>query len=77
MEWTGPTSVSSNIFNQVDDLLNVYARFADRYEQIRQQCFNADDYGLRRDMETLSQSLRMMSEFFKDASEKVDQVTLG
>ena len=74
MEWTGPTSVSSNIFNRVDDLLNVYALVADQHEKIRQQCFNADGHNLTRDMETLSEHLRMMSEFFKDASYKVDQM---
>jgi hypothetical protein len=71
INWTGPTSISSNIFNRVDYLLHVYALVDDQHEEIRRQCFKADDRGLCHDMDTLSENLRMMSEFFKDASYRV------
>ena len=74
INWTGPTSVSSNIFNRVNDLLHVYALVDDQHKEIRQQCFKADDHGLRHDMESLSENLRVMSEFFKDASYRVDHM---
>ena len=77
LKWTGPTSVSSNIFNQVDDLLHVYALVADRHDEIRKQCFKADDHGLRHDMESLSKHLKMMSKFFNDASDNVNKVIFG
>ena len=77
INWTGPTSVSSNIFNRVDDLLNVYALVDDQHKEIRQQCFKADDHGLRHDMESLSKHLKMMSDFFNDASDNVNKVIFG
>ena len=71
MEWTGPTSISSNIFNQTGDLLNVYALASDQYKTIQQLSHKAENDDLRRELRLLSEHLNWMSEFFKSASNKV------
>ena len=73
MHWHGPTSVSSNIFNRVDDLLHVYALVADRHEEIQRLSHESKNDNLRRDLGILSEHLNGMSEFFKDASNRVRQ----
>ena len=74
MQWTGPTSVSSTIFTQVEDLLSVYALVDDQFEEIRQLSNRAENDSLYRDLRELSQRLDWMSEFFKDASHKVRNI---
>jgi hypothetical protein len=73
MEWTGPTSISRNIFNQNNDLLHVYALVADQFEEIRQLSHKPENDNLRRELRVLSEHLNWMSEFFKDASNRVQQ----
>jgi hypothetical protein len=73
MEWTCPTSVSSNIFNQIDDLLSVFALVSDRYKTIQQLSHKPENDNLRRELRVLSEHLNWMSEFFKDASNRVQQ----
>ena len=71
LHWYDPTSISDNIFNQVDDLLGVYALVADQYEQIQQLSHKAESDNLRRDLSTLHEHLQWMSDYFKDASNTV------
>jgi hypothetical protein len=73
MEWTGPTSISRNIFNQNNDLLHVYALVADQFEEIRQLSHKPENDNVRRELRVLSEHLNWMSEFFKDASNRVQQ----
>jgi hypothetical protein len=73
MRWHGPTSLSRNIFNQNNDLLHVYALVADQFEEIRQLSHKPENDNLRRELRVLSEHLNWMSEFFKDASNRVQQ----
>ena len=73
MEWTGPTSISRNIFNQNNDLLHVYALVADQFEEIRQLSHKPENDNLRRELRVLSEHLNGMPEFFKEASNRVQQ----
>jgi hypothetical protein len=73
INWTGPTSISSNIFNQIDDLLSVFALVSDRYKTIQQLSHKPENDNLRRELRVLSEHLNWMSEFFKDASNRVQQ----
>ena len=74
VQWHGPTSVSSNIFNQVEDLLHVYALVADQAVEVRKQCFKSDDQLLKCEIQTLSEQLQGMSEYFKEASNRVQKI---
>ena len=71
MHWHGPTSISSNIFNRIEDLLSVYALVSDQLEEIQRLARIRENENLRCDLRILSEHLNYMSEYFKRASNDV------
>ena len=74
MHWHGPTSISHNIFNQVEDLLSVYALVADQHQEIERLSHKAENVSLRRDLRTLDEHLQWMADYFKGASNTVRSI---
>lgn len=76
LRWTGPTSLSRNIFNQVGDLLSVYALVADQFDEIQRLSRKPENADLGSDIAKLSENLSWMSEFFREASYKAQKIIM-
>ena len=76
MHWHGPTSLSHNIFNKVEDLLSVYALVADQFDEIQRLSRKTENDDLGRDIAKLSEHLSWMSEFFREASYKAKKILM-
>jgi hypothetical protein len=72
--WTGPTSVSDNMFESITRILEIYALVQENSEEVRLtlQAEGPPEGGnsLPANLERLSYELAQVSEFFADAAGK-------
>ena len=73
VRWTGPSSVSDNIFDQVRRLLEIYALVEDNSRDIEQAVAGAE-HPLLRDLIELSQGLSWAAKRFTDAARSMEQL---
>lgn len=70
LNWTGPTSVSNNVFGEVNRLLEIYALVKDNESEINLALETIGE-PIHRDLMELSNALTWASELFAEASDSV------
>lgn len=73
VDWTGPSSVSDSIFDQMNRILEIYALVQENKNIIEHAVIQIGD-PLRRDLLKLSQALAWASEIFSGASHLSNQL---
>jgi hypothetical protein len=73
-KWTGYSSVSDNIFDQVARLLEIYAAVDDNSKEIEQTVAGAD-HPIRRELLELSRGLTWVAERFAAASLDAEELS--
>ncbi len=78
LEWTGPSSVSDNIFDQVHRLLEMYAIVEENSKEIEQATAGAEHSiigdSIREELLKLSEGLSWAAERFTNASNSVEKL---
>ena len=73
VQWTGATSVSDTIFDEMNRLLTIFALVQDNEEKVAQAIGLQGD-AIRADLMVLSRALKWASEKFSEASELTSQL---
>jgi hypothetical protein len=66
--WTGPTSVSDSLFNQINRIFHIYALVRDNEKLVEQAVMEIGD-PVRRELMELSHTLASLSDRFAEASQ--------
>ena len=74
LEWTGPTSVSDNMFDRVHRLLKIYAKVCDSEAEIGPLLTPPDGRWIHEDLMHLSAALASTSEAFATASKEMTKL---
>ena len=77
MDWTGPTSVSENVFTRTDRLLRIYALVCDHKIEIDSLTSSPTGAPIRADLLRLSERLASASESFNDYSREIRELAAG
>lgn len=73
VQWTGATSVSDTIFDEMNRLLTIFALVQDNEEEVAQAIGRQGD-AIRADLMVLSRALKWVSEKFAEASELTSHI---
>ena len=72
--WTGPTSVSDNIFSQIDRQLNLFALVSESESEIKKAINHNPHSPIRDELLQLSDQLKKISRKFDEASHLSAQI---
>jgi hypothetical protein len=72
VEWTGSSSISDNIFDQVVRLLEIYA-LVDEHDQHIERALSDPDNSVKEELFELSRRLALVADRFAEASHQVKE----
>lgn len=77
IRWTGSTSVSDNVFEDVHRLLEIYALVCDHEKEVGSIVKSPTGKAMHEDLMHLSESLASTSRMFSDSSRAIQRIANG
>jgi acyl-CoA reductase-like NAD-dependent aldehyde dehydrogenase len=74
LRWTGPTSVSENVFTRTARLLEIYALLRDNEEEVGNVVSSSTGAPIRKDLVRLADELESMAQRFTEAADAARQL---